>query len=139
VLVPRDMERDVSVMTVLARGLRGIEQQGLRIPGVGHWRLREVSADDPPLATLDSRNWAKTSRSWTTKKPMVFGCFRKDRSGGEAKVVLDWLQLVGTDPGRVVELAVGRHSPLHGVPPSWFFKTTRDRDEAKEPRRPIRH
>jgi CRISPR-associated protein Csb2 len=70
---------------------------------------------------------------------MVFGRFPKARDGGEAKVVLDSLQLVGIDPSRVVELAVGRHSPLHGVPPSWSFKTQRDRDEPKEPRRPIRH
>jgi CRISPR-associated protein Csb2 len=53
--------------------------------------------------------------------------------------VLDSLELAGIEPSRVVEIAVGRHSPLHGVPPSWSFKTHRDRDEAKEPRRLIRH
>ncbi len=139
ILLPRGMERDLSVMTMLARGLRVIEKEGLRIPGVGHWRLREVSPDDPPLTTLDSRTWTTSSRTWTTATPMVFGRFPKARNGGEAKVVLDSLQLVGIDPSRVVEIAVGRHSPLHGVPPSWSFKTRRDRDEAKESRRPIRH
>ncbi|MEW6745351.1 MAG: type I-U CRISPR-associated protein Csb2 [Planctomycetota bacterium] len=139
VLVPRDLERDVSVMTVLAQGLRGIEREGLRIPEVGQWHLREVLADDPSLTTLDPRTWTRPARTWTTVTPMVFGRFPKARNGGEAKVVLDSLQLVGIDPSRVVDLAVGRHSPLHGVPPSWSFKTNRGRDEAKGPRRPIRH
>jgi CRISPR-associated protein Csb2 len=139
ILVPRDMERDLSAMRMLARGLRGIEQDGLRIPGVGIWRLREVSADDPPITTLDPRTWTTPSRIWTTVTPVVFGRFPKARNGGEAKVVLDSLGLVGIESSRVVEIAVSRHSPLYGVPPSWSFKTNRDRDGAKEPRRPIRH
>jgi CRISPR-associated protein Csb2 len=139
ILVPRDMERDLSAMTMLARGLRSIEREGLRIPGVGLWHLREVSADDPPLTTLDPRTWTTSSRIWTTVTPVVFGHFPKARNGGEAKVVLDSLQFVGIDPSRVVELAVGRHSPLHGVPPSWSFKMQRDPREAQEPRRLIRH
>jgi len=139
ILVPRDIERDLSVMTMLARGLRGIEQQGLQIPGVGRWRLSEVSADDPPLMTLDPHTWTASSRTWTTVTPMGFGRFPKARSGGDVKVVLDSLKLVGIDPSRVVEIAVDRHSPLYGVPPSWCFKTRRDRDEAKEPCRLIRH
>jgi CRISPR-associated protein Csb2 len=139
ILLPRGMEHDLPVMTMLARGLRVIEKEGVRIPGVGHWRLREVSADDPPLATLDPRTWTTSFRTWTTVTPMVFGRFPKARNGGDAKIVLDSLQHVGIDPSRVVEIAVGRHSPLHGVPPSWSFKAHRDRDEAKERRRPIRH
>ncbi len=139
VFIPRDMERDLSAISLLARGLRSIEKKGLRIPGVGHWHLREVSADDPPLTTLDPRTWTTSSRIWTTVTPVVFGRFPKARNGGEAKIILDSLQLVGIEPSRVVEIAVGRHSPLHGVPPSWAFKTSRDGDEAKEPRRLIRH
>ncbi len=138
VLVPRDMERDLAVTRMLARGLRGIEREGLRIPGIGLWRLHEISADDPRLATLDPRTWTASARTWTTATPMVFGRYPKARNGGEAKVVLDSLRLVGIDPSRVVEIAVSRHSPLHGVPPSWCFKTRRDRD-ANEPLRLIRH
>ncbi|HWO94723.1 MAG TPA: type I-U CRISPR-associated protein Csb2, partial [Dehalococcoidia bacterium] len=139
ILVPRDMERDLSVMAMLARGLRGIEQHGLRIPGVGEWRLREVSADDPPLMTLDPLTWTEPSHAWATVTPMVFGHFPKPDKEGEAKVVLDSLHLAGIDPSRVVEIAVGQHSPLHGVPPSWSFNTRRDRNEAEEPRRLVRH
>jgi CRISPR-associated protein Csb2 len=139
VLVPRHMDRGEDALAMLARGLRGVEQEGLTIPGVGRWRLREVSADDPPLETLDERTWTTPSRTWATVTPMVFGHFPKPGNGGEAKVVLDSLRLVGIDPSRVVELAVGRHSPLHGVPPSWLFETRRDQREAELSVRMIRH
>jgi CRISPR-associated protein Csb2 len=139
ILVPRDVGRDTSTLTTLARGLRELEREGLRIPGVGMWHLREVAANDPPLATLDSHTWTGPAHAWTTATPMVFGHFPKPKDGGEAKVVLDSLRLVGVDPSSVVEIAVGRHSPLHGTPPSWCFKTQRDRAETEEARRWIRH
>jgi CRISPR-associated protein Csb2 len=139
VLMPRDMERDLSVLSMLARGLRGIEHHGLQVPGVGLWRLREVSPDDLALTTLDPRTWTTSSRIWTTVTPVVLGRFPKARNGGEAKVILDSLQLVGIEPSRVVEIAVGRHSPLHGVPPSWSFKTNHDQTKASERSRLIRH
>lgn len=136
VLVPRDVAEDA--LTLLARALKRIQQDGLQVPRVGAWHLMEVPADDPPLVTLAGDTWTAPSRTWTTATPMVFGHFPKPKNGGEAKVVLDSLQLVGFDPSSVVEIAVGRHSPLHGAPPSWCFKT--DRDLAKtEPRRCIRH
>ncbi|MBI4612487.1 MAG: type I-U CRISPR-associated protein Cas5/Cas6 [Planctomycetes bacterium] len=139
VLVPRDVDCDASALTMLARGLRRLEREGLRIPGAGIWHLKEVPPDDPPLATLDSRTWTEPSRTWTTATPMVFGHFPKPKNGGEAKVVLDALRLAGIDPSSVVEIAVGRHSPLHGAPPSWCFKTQRDRAEREKPRHWIRH
>jgi len=136
VLVPRDVADDA--LTLLARGLKRIQQAGLQLPCVGMWHLMEVPADDPPLVTLDGDTWTAPSRTWTTATPMVFGHFPKPKNGGEAKVVLDSLHLVGFDPSSVVEIAVGRHSPLHGAPPSWCFKTDRDRART-EPRRWIRH
>ncbi len=72
--------------------------------------------------TLDSHTWTKASRTWTTATPIVFGHFPKPGKGGEAKVVLDALRLVGVDPSGVVEVAVSQHSLLHGVPPAWSFK-----------------
>jgi CRISPR-associated protein Csb2 len=139
VLVPRQLDRDDSALTILARGLVGLEREGLRIPGVGIWHLREVPADDPPLVTLDSRTWTAPSRLWTTATPMVFGHFPKPKNGGEARVVLDALGLVDINRSRVVEIAAGGHSPLHGAPPSWCFTTQRDRARRDEPRRSIRH
>jgi CRISPR-associated protein Csb2 len=50
------------------------------------------------------------------------------------------LKLVGVDPSRVVEIAVGAHSPLHGVPPTWCFSSQRgERAGGAEPRRVLRH
>lgn len=137
ILVPREADREAS--TLLARGLLQLEQAGLRIPGIGSWHLREVPMDDPPLATLDSRTWTAAARIWTTATPMVFGHFPKAKNGGEPGVVLESLRLAGIDSSAVVEIAVGRHSPLYGALPSWCFKTHRDRAEGKEPRRWIRH
>jgi CRISPR-associated protein Csb2 len=137
ILVPRDAEHDAP--TLLARGLLKLEQEELRIPGIGSWHLREVPMDDPPLATLNSRTWTSPSRTWATATPMVFGHFPKAKNGGEAKVVLDTLHLIGVDSSNVVQIAVGRHSPLHGAPPNWCFKTQRDRAETRDARRWIRH
>jgi CRISPR-associated protein Csb2 len=139
VLVPLGVDRDASALTMLARGLVGLEREGLRIPGVGIWHLREVPADDPPMTTLDIRTWTAPSRTWTTATPMVFGHFPKPKNGGEAKVVLDALHLLDIDPSSAVEIAVGQHSPLHGAPPSWCFETRRDRAQREEPQRWIRH
>lgn len=137
VLVPRDLHPDTS--TLLARALLELMQQGLQIPAVGRWHVAEVPMDDPPLATLDSRTWTLPSRTWTTATPMVFGHFPKSKNGGEAKVVLDSLRLVGVDSSNVVEIAVGRHSPLHGAPPTWCYKSQPTRAETEAPQRWIRH
>jgi CRISPR-associated protein Csb2 len=137
VLVPRGIDQDA--LRILARGLHRLEKEGLEVPGVGKWHLREVPPDDSPLATLDMNTWTNPSRTWTTATPMVFGHFPKASKGGEAKVVLDSLSLVGIDPSIVVELAVGRHSPLHGVPPSWSFAAERNPREFKGPKRIVAH
>lgn len=136
VLVPRDVADDT--LTPLARALKRIQHEGLQVPRIGPWHVAEVPADDPPLVTLDVDTWTAPSRTWTTATPMVFGHFPKPKNGGEAKVVLDSLQLVGFDPSSVIEIAVGRHSPLYGAPPSWCFKTDRDLGNTG-PRRWIRH
>jgi CRISPR-associated protein Csb2 len=139
ILVPRDLNSDVSALALLARGLARIEAEGLRIPGVGVWRLKEVPADNPSLATLDSGTWTAPSRTWTTATPMVFGHFPKSRNGGEPKVVLDSLQLSGIDPSNAIEVAISRHSPLHGASPSWRFKTQHERVGSVRAARRIRH
>ncbi len=139
ILVPRDLDRDTSALALLARALVRLEAEGLRIPGIGVWHLNEVPADDPPLVTLDSNTWTAPSHTWTTATPMVFGHFPKPNKGGEAKAVLDALRLMNIDRSTVVEIAVGRQSPLNGAPPSWCFKTQRERTASAEPRRWIRH
>jgi CRISPR-associated protein Csb2 len=139
ILVPRVVDHDALALSALARALLGLEREGLRIPGIGTWNLREVPADDPPSVTVDRRTWTAPSRTWSTATPMVFGHFPKQKNGGEAKVVLDALRLVDIESSRVVEIAVGRHSWLHGAPPSWCFKTQRDRAHREDPRGWIRH
>ncbi len=120
ILLPRSVGTD-TLLTV-ARGLVRLQQNGLGIPKIGTWHVEEVPADDPPNATLDPRIWNGASRVWATATPMAFGHFPKPSKGGEAKVILDSLRMIGIDPERAVGIAVGRHSPLHGAPPSWCFK-----------------
>ncbi len=121
VLVPHDPEQQA--LQLLAAGLIRLSEEGLSIPGVGTWRLEEVPADHPPLQTLDMRSWTGPSRVWATVTPMVFGHVPKKKKGGEPAVILDSLRMIGPDlPGTVVEIAVGRHSPLHGALPSWHFQ-----------------
>ena len=137
VVLPREV--DEADLAELASGLQRLQNNGLGIPGIGNWRVEEVPADDPPMATLNIDTWTKPSRIWTTVTPMVFGHFPKPNNGGEAKVILDSLEMVGIDRNYVVEIAVGRHSPLHGAPPSWCFKTRRDKENGKQMGRWLRH
>jgi CRISPR-associated protein Csb2 len=87
VLVPRDVE-EKDLMS-LAAGLMRLQANGLRIPGVGTWRLVEVSEDDPPLRSLAAHTWRHPSRLWATATPMVFGHFPKPNNGGFVKVIID--------------------------------------------------
>ena len=91
------------------------------------------------MVTLDAGTWTKPGRVWTTATPMVNGHFPKDKKGGEVKVILDSLCMIGIDPACVVEIAVGRHSPLHGAPPSWCFKAGADRQSNGQTPRMVRH
>lgn len=136
VLVPRDASQ--SDLMALALGLEELQKNGLGIPGIGTWNLAEVSQDAPPLRALDAATWRGPSRLWTTTTPMEFGHFPKRNRGGEAKVVLDSLKMAGINPDHVAEIAVGRHSPLHGAPPSWQFKPHQT-DKAGSSRRLLRH
>jgi CRISPR-associated protein Csb2 len=119
-LVPRGAKRED--LQTIALGLEKLQENGLGIPGVGTWHLNEVPRDDPPLRSLAAATWRGPSRLWATATPMVFGHFPKHAKGGEAKVVLDSLAMAGISPENVVEIAVGRHSPLYGASPSWYFK-----------------
>ncbi len=126
VLLPRNISDDA--LMAAAAGLTVLQQNGLMIPGIGTWRLKEVPADDPPNGTVDRGTWTKASRLWASATPVIFGHFPKPKKGGEAKVILDSLEMIGIDPGHVLELAIDRHSPLHGAPPSWYFKPARNAD-----------
>jgi len=124
VLVPREV--DSNSLLTMACGLLWLQENGLGMPGIGTWHVEEVQADDPPNATLDPVVWTGVARLWATATPMVFGHFPKPKSGGEAGVVLESLRMIGIEPDRVVEIGVGRHSVLHGAPPSWCFKAGRE-------------
>ncbi len=137
ILVPHT--DDLDVLLPLARAFSCLESYGLRVPGIGTWNLSEVPADDPPLKTLRIQNWQGPSRHWTTVTPMVYGHFPKPKNGGEPRLIVDSLEMVGIDPQHVVEIAVSRHSPLHGVPPSWCFKSLRTSKSKSNPRRMLRH
>jgi CRISPR-associated protein Csb2 len=123
----------------LAAGLMRLQENGLRIPGVGTWRLVEAPEDDPPLRSLAAHTWRRPSRLWATATPMVFGHFPKPNNGGAVKVILESLRMVGIEPDLAVEVAVGRYSPLHGAPPSWQFKTHGNKRNDDEPPRLFRH
>lgn len=138
VLVPRDP--DQQALRRLAEGLIRLSEVGLSIPGVGTWRLEEVPADNPPLQTLDWRSWTGPSRVWATVTPMFFGHVPKEKNGGEPAVILESLRMIGPDlPGTVVEIAVGRHSPLHGAAASWQFKPRSDGATGKPTAWMLRH
>lgn len=139
VLIPRELDNDTVVLTILAQALEQLEANGVHIPAVGRWRMKEEPADAPSLLTLDRKTWLGPARIWTTATPMVFGHFPKSRRGGEARVVLDAVRLAGIDASRVIEIAIDRHASLHGAPPSWCFKTRHERIRAAEPPRRIRH
>lgn len=139
-------------LTAVAHGLARLHANGLNLPGIGVWRLEEVFADAPPIRTLDAQTWLGPRggcRVWTTATPMVFGRFPKPKAGGEPTEVLESLRMVSTVGGgkatlvdHVVEIAIDRHSSLHGAAPSWHFKSARDRggkNSAKAPARHIRH
>lgn len=134
VLVPRDVEE--KELMSLAAGLVRLQENGLRIPGIGTWRLVEVQEDDPPLKSLAAHTWRHPSRLWATVTPMVFGHFPKPNNGGAVKVILESLRMIGIEPDLAAEVAVGRYSPLHGAPPSWQFKGYSNNNE---PSRLFRH
>jgi CRISPR-associated protein Csb2 len=136
-LVPQGAKHED--LLAIALGLEALQENGLRIPGVGTWHLHEVPQDGPPLRTLAAGTWRGPSRLWATATPMVFGHFPKPGKDGEAKVILNSLTMAGMDPDSVVEIAVGRHSPLHGAPPSWHFKTHGHAPAEGEMPRLIRH
>lgn len=137
VLVPRGAKE--GALRDIARGLIRLEGNGLGIPGIGTWQLEEVAADDPPNETLDPQTWIGPARVWATAIPMVFGHFPKANKGGEAKVILDSLRMIGIESERVVEIGVGRHSPLYGASPTWHFKSQRSSRETDQRRIWIRH
>lgn len=144
-----------AVLGAVAGGLSRMCANGLVLSGIGVWKLEEVFADAPPIRTLDAQTWLGPSggaRVWTTATPMVFGRFPKSNRGGEVGEVLESLRLVshakpnkpdhGSLADHVVEIAIDRHSPLHGSAPSWHFKAARDRggkNPAHAPARHIRH
>ncbi|NWG76227.1 MAG: type I-U CRISPR-associated protein Cas5/Cas6, partial [Rubrivivax sp.] len=103
------------------------------------WQLIEVPQDDPPLRSLAADTWRGPSRLWTTATPMVFGHFPKPKTGGAVRVILESLRLVGIEPDLAIEVAVGRHSPLHGAPPDWHFKTHNNQTSDGTPPRILRH
>jgi CRISPR-associated protein Csb2 len=137
VLVPRGAKQED--LQAIALGFEKLQENGLGIPGIGTWRLDEVPGDDPPLWSLATVTWRGPSRLWTTATPTVFGHFPKRAKGGEVKVILDGLARVGIGPDNVIEIAVGRQSPLHGAAPSWHFWSHHDTRAEGEPRRLIRH
>lgn len=137
VLVPQGVAYDA--LLAVAGGLIRLQRNGLGIPAIGSWHIKEAPADDPPNATLNQTTWTRASRVWTTATPVVFGHFPKPKNGGEAQVILDSLQMIGLDPDRVLEIAVDRHSPLHGSPPSWHFKASRSTPEIDKQSAWIRH
>jgi CRISPR-associated protein Csb2 len=137
VLVPQGAkQRDLQM---IALGLEKLQENGLGIPGIGMWHLDEVPWHDPPLRSLATTTWCGPSRLWTTATPMVFGHFPKRGKGGEPKVVLDSVAMAGIDPDNVVEIAVDKHSLLHGTVPTWHFKSHRQTTTEQELSRPIRH
>jgi CRISPR-associated protein Csb2 len=137
VLVPKSADEDG--LLSLAAGLARLAHNGLGIPGVGTWHLTEIEADDPPNATLDPRTWTVAARVWTTATPIVFGHFPKPNKGGEPKVILESLRMIGVEPDRVVEIAVDRHSPLYGASASWCFKARQRLGATTEAPSWIRH
>ncbi|HLI83697.1 MAG TPA: type I-U CRISPR-associated protein Csb2 [Bryobacteraceae bacterium] len=137
VLLPRGISDDA--LMAAAAGLTLLQQNGLSIPSIGTWRLKEVPADDPPSGTLDRHTWSRPSRMWASATPVVFGHFPKPKKGGEAKVILDSLEMIGIDPDHVLELAIDRHSPLHGSPPSWYFKAAREASGSHQESLWVRH
>lgn len=126
---------DHQELTEIARGLVLLGRNGLGIPGVGTWRLKEAPADAPPSETLARETWTRPSSVWATATPMVFGHYPKPNKGGEVKVVLDSLLTTGISPEHVLEIAIGRHSPLHGALPSWHFRPQKRGEESG--RRPM--
>lgn len=137
VFVPR--EAGGGALRDIAKGLIRLKKNGLGIPGVGTLRLEEVAADDPPNDTLDPQTWTRPSAVWATATPMVFGHFPKPNKGGEVKVILDSLRMIGIEPERVLEIAVGSHSQLYGAPPSWHFKPRKSSSETTQRPAWIRH
>jgi CRISPR-associated protein Csb2 len=138
-----------AVLDEVAGGLGRIRENGLSLTGIGVWRLEEVFADAPPIRTLDAQTWLGPrggSRAWTSVIPMVFGRYPKPNRGGEVGEVLESLRLVshaqsghGSLTDHVVEIAIDRHSPLHGAAPSWHFKAARDRGGKNPTQPPARH
>jgi CRISPR-associated protein Csb2 len=131
---PKDSE-----LQALASGLVSLLKRGLAIPGVGQWRLTEVPADNPPLRTLELSQWTRPARTWSTVTPMVFDRLPKEKNGGEPAVILESLRRVGIDPEAVVEIAVGRHAPWHGAPPSWQFKPQTEHPSVRQGGWMLRH
>lgn len=131
VLVPKAARHDDRTMVAL--GLERLVSKGLQLPGVGRWHLKEVTDDTQAMRTLRRATWRGPSRYWTTAVPMRFGHVPKPGNGGEAGVILDSLRRAGVDPDDVLEITVGRHSPLHGAPPSWAFKPRRNAPDEGPP------
>lgn len=137
VLVPKAAQHEDRMLVAL--GLERLVSKGLQLPGVGRWHLKEVTDDTQAMRTLQRATWRGPSRYWTTAVTMRFGHVPKPGNGGEAGVILDSLRRAGIDPDDVLEITVGRHSPLHGAPPSWAFKPRRNAAEEGPPTPRLRH
>ncbi len=104
----------------LNRALAALLVHGIHLDDGRDVAIEPVAPGYPPPAALDRRTWVRPSREWTTVTPVI-----PDRLPKKPRVELIECSIVDSlvragypSPERV---AVGKYSPLDGVPPA--FKT----------------
>jgi CRISPR-associated protein Csb2 len=94
----------------------------LTVPGVGRLELERLTAGQAVHHNLEPETWAGPARRWSSVTPVLLDRFPK-KGAGVLAVLARACQHVGLP--RPAEAAADRHSPLHGVEPSFRFVVRR--------------
>jgi CRISPR-associated protein Csb2 len=118
VVLPRKMspEERRRAMRVLTR------VKSIRVAGGGVLNLERLPPDAVPQHNLRCSTWTGPSRCWASVTPLLLDRFPRKNTRKVEDIVATSCEYVGLPRPEVL---VDRHSPLHGVEPSFRFVVRR--------------
>jgi CRISPR-associated protein Csb2 len=105
----------------LGRALARVDH--LRVPGVGRLELERVTPEQAVPHNLRPDTWSRPCRRWASVTPVLLDRFPRRNGRGTEAVIARGCGYVGLP--QPAEVVADRHSPLHGVEPSFRFVTRR--------------
>jgi CRISPR-associated protein Csb2 len=119
VILPRDLP--AQERRPLSHALRRVDH--LNVSGAGRLELRRVTPDQSVPYNLRPPTWEGPCRRWASVTPVLLDRFPGRNGRGIGDVIACGCAYVGLP--RPAEVLAIRHSPLHGVEPSFRFVTRR--------------